>query len=230
MLRDPILDAHTDTLSRYWARGNHAFGLAAILGVALVAMAVSNHRQSALLAQQKPLFVFVDELGRAHPKDYTGLEFDQQDSRFERVVRSSLGQFVQLQFQVRKLTVAEDLPRALLFMTSAKAAPFVSYYRSGAINRLIDSPSQPEVTVEVQNVGLASLTGCGGAGQQPCRAEVEYIETKGRDASPCIVNLTFRFEDAQGNLQKIIVNPLGIAVGEFTQQCGSPKALSVSGR
>ena len=222
--------AYSDSLSRVWNRGTHALIAVWIMAVVLLALSVAIIRLAGELKDKKPLWVFADEVGRAYPKDYQAVHLDRRDPKWERVFKSELGKFVVLQFQVKKRTVAEDLPKALLFMTADTASRFVAQYRNGYINKLLHDGG-PDTQIDVKNVALlVSISQCGEAGEQPCAATVQFVATRDREARDCVVDIQFQREDSD-DFDKLLINPLGIAASEFPAQCGGGRqVVSAVGR
>jgi hypothetical protein len=218
---------YSDSVSKAWARGTHALIAVVCLAFAVVGLTVLSVYLYEEHEHQKPLFFIVGEFGEVHGKSYQILQFDRSDPRFERahVIQSFLAKFVRLQFQFRKKSAADDLPETLYFMSAEKAKPYETAYRDGYIAKRLRDPSEPEVLVSVENIDLQSIALCGGSKERACAARVQYQKTVGNEVQPCMADLQFGFAEGARTFEEMEENPLGIAVEEFSSQCGAAKTV-----
>jgi hypothetical protein len=222
---------YSDGVSKAWARGTHALIAVVCLAFAVVGLTVLSVYLYQEHEHQRPLFFVVGEFGEVHGKSYQVVQFDRSDPRFERahVIQSFLGKFVRLQFQFRKKSAADDLPEALYFMAADKAKPYETAYRDGYITKRLRDPSEPEVLVSVENIDLAPVGLCGGPKQPACSAQIQYTKTVESEAQPCMADIQFGFAEGVRTFEEMEENPLGIAVEEFSSQCGAAKTVAKTG-
>jgi len=228
---DSAVFGYSDSVSRVWARGTHA-----LIAVVLLALAVIGLTGLCLYLyqeheHQKPLFFLLGEFGETYGKSYEILQFNKADPRFERarVMQSFLAKFVRLEFQFKRKSAVDDLPEALYFMNTEKAKPLEAAYRSGYIAKLLRDPGQQEITIDVENVDIESVALCGGARQRPCTAQVQYERAVGNETSRCIADLHFEFAEGDRSFEEIEENPLGLAVDDFSSQCGAARPARTAG-
>lgn len=230
-MADSAVFGYSDGVSRVWARGTHALIAVVFLALAVIGLAGLCFFLYQEHEHQKPLFFLIGGFGETHGRSYEILRFNKADPRFEKahVIQSFLGKFVKLQFQFKRKSAADDLTEALYFMSSEKAKAYEAAYQGGAIVKMLRDPGQQEVTIDLQNVDIESVGSCGGAGQHPCTAQVQYQKTIGTDTWPCIADIQFEFAEGDRSFEEIEENPLGIAVDAFPLQCGAARQVKSAG-
>jgi hypothetical protein len=192
-------------------------GIAAALLVAAFAL-YQVHKISTAFAEWKgPQWVLVDELGKAHAKDFKALEFDPKDPLLEKVVKAAMLKFCALEFQRHHATVFEDLGQAEAFMTAGKAAE-MEKTRTKTAGDFLNSGTAQEADFVRRDTALGNTEDCWPApSRKSCTGgEVEFTRKMEHAKQDCIVHIDYRF----GAPDPDYVNPTGWEAEDWTLDCG----------
>jgi type IV secretory pathway TrbF-like protein len=181
------------------------------LSVVAAGALLLNFRTYSLFRNFKPLVIRIDDVGRAEPLQYSGMEYKPQAPE----IRYFLTQFVHDYYSRNRATVRDDFSRSLSFLDSRLAAERMEHNRkTKEIERFIVEGNE-EIEVHVQNIVLQDLR------KPPFSATVDFEKAflSGRDRTEIrrekyVGSFLFVFKDAVSNAM-IPVNPLGLTVTYF---------------
>src|SRR3954451_13355353 len=126
-----------------------------LLSFVALALAALNVRTAGNAAQQKPLIIRIDDVGRAEAVQYDPTAYPPQAPE----LRYFLTQFVVKHFSRIRSTVQREYPDSLLFLEPALAeATIAQNDQSRALEKFLTNPAEDEVDITVQNVSLTELS------------------------------------------------------------------------
>ena len=186
-----------------------ALVLVSLVALGLVAL---NFRTAGQAAQQKPLVIRINDIGRAEAVQYDGTAYRPQAPE----LRYFLTQFVVKHFSRIRSTLQREYPDSLFFLDPALAdATIAQNEQSRALEAFLTSGTTDEIDVVVQNVSLSELT------TPPYKAAVTFQKVfytpgtrteRSRETDVAQVDFTLRDRVPNGFVR---VNPLGLQISYF---------------
>ena len=186
-----------------------ALVLVSLVALALVAL---NFRTAGQAAQQKPLVIRINDIGRAEAVQYDGTAYQPQAPE----LRYFLTQFVVKHFSRVRSTLQREYPDSLFFLEPALAdATIAQNEQSRVLEGFLTDGTTDEVDVVVQNVSLSELT------TPPYKAAVTFQKVfytpgtrseRRRETDVAQFNFTLRDRVPNGFVR---VNPLGLQISYF---------------
>lgn len=214
-----LVGRYAEVRSREWERGNYALLAVALLSLAIAGLTVAGIYLLGLVREKRVAFVFSDEIGQLHPIEYRSMKFRQDDPRFVLPIKGTLWKFCKDYYERRRPRIAEDLPESMAFMNAPRAQAVKDAIRNGLIDNFLENPGTPEVALELRNVTLGKLSGCGHKDQPMCTGSaVSFYEVSEGKRKFCTVALDFGFGEPDDDL----INSLGLAVTDWRKDCGAP--------
>jgi hypothetical protein len=214
-----IVSRYAEIRSREWERANYALFGVALLCMAVFGLTVASLYLLSMLREKRVAFVFSDEIGQLHPVEYQSVRFRPDDPRFALPIKGTLWKFCKDYYERRRVRIADDLPESMAFMNVPKAQMVKDAIRNGLIDNFLDNPSVTEVKLELRNVTLGRLAGCGHKDQPICTGSaVSFYEVSEDKRKFCTVELDFGF----GEPDEDLINSLGLAVTDWHKDCGAP--------
>jgi type IV secretory pathway TrbF-like protein len=183
-----------------------------VLAVVCLALAALVFRSQMALANEHPLIVRINDVGRAEAIDYRNFQYRPQEAEN----KYYLTRWTELYFSRNRFTIERDQTNSLYFLNSDVQRAMIDQERKDntIVNYTKDS-SLPFVDVEVKNVILDDLR------QSPYSARIEFekvftnpsdnTELK-REQWTASVTYVFR-ENVKNN--ELAVNPLGLTIVRF---------------
>jgi type IV secretory pathway TrbF-like protein len=186
----------------------------ALVLVSLVALGllVLNFRTARQAAEQKPLVIRINDIGRAEAVQYGGTAYQPQAPE----LRYFLTQFVVKHFSRIRATLQREYPDSLFFLDPALAdATMAHNEQSRALQTFLTDGTADEIDVTVQNVSLSELT------TPPYKAAVTFqkvfytpgTRTEQRRETD-VAQIDFMVRDRVPN-GFVRVNPLGLQISYF---------------
>src|ERR1700722_3060181 len=187
---------------------------AAILVLAAVCLTLAGliFKSQRALAAIHPLFVRINDIGRAEAIDYRNFQYRPREAEN----KYYLSRWTELYFSRNRFTVERDQTSALYFLNSDVQRAVIDQERKdNIIPTYIKDSSLPYVDVEVKEVVLDDLR------QSPYSARIEFGQV---DRTPAdhtqlkrerwVASVTYVFrEDVKNN--ELAVNPLGLTIVRF---------------
>jgi type IV secretory pathway TrbF-like protein len=175
----------------------------------LAALAWQSHRA---LAQMRPLFIRINDVGRADAIDYRNFQYRPQEAEN----KYYLTRWAELYFSRNRFTIERDQANALYFLNGDIQRAVIDQERKdNTILNYTKDASLPFVDVEVKNVVLDDLR------QSPYSARVEFekVFTNPADHSELkrerwTASVTYVFRESVQN-NELAVNPLGLTIVRF---------------
>src|SRR6202012_112956 len=127
----------------------------AVLCLSLVAAGalLLNFKTYSLFRNFKPLVIRINDIGRAEPLQYSGMEYKPQAPE----IRYFLTQFVHDYYSRNRATVRDDFSRSLSFLDSRLAAERMDQNRRTKEIETFIVEGNEEIEVHVQNIVLQDL-------------------------------------------------------------------------
>jgi len=184
------------------------------LALALVSLAYSQVRLASVVAGFRPLVLRVDKLGRAEVVRYNDFEYKPQEPE----IKYFLGEFCRLYYGRNRVTLDQNLAKALALLSNDMAAQVRSAWRKQEVIANYVRGTQPEIEIQVHGIAIEDLRG------EPIRARVDFdqvflspTDRSELNRATYTANFAFRFRKDVLTSDILSVNPLGLAIEYFRE-------------
>ena len=158
-------------------------------------------------------YIRIDAIGRAEAIKYDDLNYKPQ----EKEIKYFLTEFCRLYYGRNKLTIRDDLRRALLFMDTQLATnTLAAWTKEKTVDNFLTGTA-PNQEVKVNRIDIEDLR------TAPYKATVEFeliyrspLDGSAIKRSQYTAHVVFAFRDTVGN-DLIQINPLGLAISYFRE-------------
>lgn len=186
----------------------------ALLSLATFSLVGLNIKVIHTFRNFRPLVIRIDEIGRAQAVSYDTFAYKPEGKE----AKYFLTQFCQLYYRRNRYTINEDFTKALYFLDGKLANDIIAAYkRNEVIKSFLDSPSSPQVDVDVEQVALEPMD------KPPYKASVDFYEIWYSPVDHSVLNKTlytatfvFLFRSEVPN-HLIPINPLGLTIVNFRE-------------
>ncbi|HZI56570.1 MAG TPA: VirB8/TrbF family protein [Verrucomicrobiae bacterium] len=158
-------------------------------------------------------YIRIDAIGRAEAIKYDDLSYKPQ----EKEIKYFLTEFCRLYYGRNKLTIRDDVRRALLFMDTQLATnTLAAWTKEKTVDNFL-AGTAPNQEVKVNRIDIEDLRAA------PYKATVEFeliyrspLDGSAIKRSQYTAHVVFAFRDTVGN-DLIQINPLGLAISYFRE-------------
>jgi type IV secretory pathway TrbF-like protein len=183
-----------------------------LLCLVILAQQVVIGRSNKALAEKKPIFIRLDEVGHAESIDYRNFTYKPKEVEN----KFYLTQWAKLYFQRNRFTIESDQTDALFFFDSATSRVVIEAERKEKyIEAYQTNTALPYVEVKVTNIILGDLS------SPPYSAQIEFLKIYKDPNSNTemkrerwTASLNYVFRDNVPN-DMVAINPLGMAIVHF---------------
>jgi len=158
-------------------------------------------------------YIRIDAIGRAEAIKYDDLNYKPQ----EKEIKYFLTEFCRLYYGRNKLTIRDDVRRALLFMDTQLATNTLAAWTKEKTVDTFLTGTAPNQEVKVNRIDIEDLRAA------PYKATVEFeliyrspLDGSAIKRSQYTAHVVFAFRDTVGN-DLIQINPLGLAISYFRE-------------
>jgi len=196
------------------------------LAMALVALGLLyfNLTTMAVLREFKPIFVRVDEVGRAEVVKYDNLTYRPE----AQTIRYFLTGFTRTYYGRNRYAVDENFQKSLLFLDNKLArAVQAAWEKNNVIGEFLENSDHADIEIEVKQVSIEQLQ------TPPFKATVDFdqvfynpIDRSERTRDSYTASFIFVFRN---HIPKdmILVNPIGIAITYFREDVAFKSSTAV---
>jgi|SRR6185437_59963 len=185
-----------------------------ILGLVCGGLIAALTVQQRALANVHPVFIRINDIGRAEAVDYNGLAYKPQEAEN----RYYLKQWAELYYSRNHYSIQKDFTNSLYFLSGdLQRAVMDEYHRDKLIENFVADSTQPNVDIEVKNVTIEDLR------QSPYKAQIEFVKifTNPADHSEIkrerwTAHVVYSFREHVAN-EMLLVNPLGLTISYFRE-------------
>ena len=195
------------------------------LAMSLVALGLvyMNFTTTRVLRDFKPIFVRVDEVGRAEVVKYDNLTYRPE----AQTIRYFLTDFTRTYYGRNRYAVEENFQKSLLFLDNKLVRSVqAAWEKNNVIGEFLDNSDHADIEIEVKQVAIEQLQ------TPPFKATVDFdqvfynpIDRSERTRDSYTANFIFVFRDHIPN-DMILVNPIGIAITYFREDVAFKRSTS----
>lgn len=186
------------------------------LAMSLVAAGLlyMNLRTIGVLRDFKPIFVRVDEVGRAEVVKYDDLTYRPE----AHTVRYFLSDFVRTYYGRNRYLIERNFEKSLLFLENDLARSVRNAWeKNDVIREFLRNSDHADIEIEVKQVALEQLS------EPPFKASVDFdqvfynpVDRSERTRDAYTANFIFVFRDRIPQ-DTLLVNPIGLAITYFRE-------------
>ena len=195
------------------------------LAMSLVALGLvyMNFTTTRVLRDFKPIFVRVDEVGRAEVVKYDNLTYRPE----AQTIRYFLSDFTRTYYGRNRYAVEENFQKSLLFLDNKLVRSVqAAWEKNNVIGEFLDNSDHADIEIEVKQVAIEQLQ------TPPFKATVDFdqvfynpIDRSERTRDSYTANFIFVFREHIPN-DMILVNPIGIAITYFREDVAFKRSTS----
>jgi type IV secretory pathway TrbF-like protein len=185
-----------------------------ILGLVCAGLIAALVMQQKAAANVRPIYIRINEMGRAEAVDYNALAYKPQEIEN----RYYLSQWAQLYYSRNRFSIQKDFTNSLYFLSSDLQRSVMDHYREAkVIPDFVADSTAANVDVEVKNVSIEDLR------QSPYKAQIEFVKIFTNPADHREIkrerwtaHVVYEFHDHVAN-EMLLVNPLGTTITYFRE-------------
>ncbi len=197
------------------------------LAMSLVALGLLylNLTTVGVLRDFKPIFVRVDQIGRAEVVKYDDLTYRPE----AHTIRYFLSDFVRTYYGRNRYLIERNFDKSLLFLDNELARSVrTAWEKNDVIREFLRNSEHADIEIEVKQVALEQLR------EPPFKASVEFdqvfynpVDRSERARDGYTANFIFVFRDHIPQ-DTLLVNPIGLAITYFREdRAFDPERVSV---
>jgi type IV secretory pathway TrbF-like protein len=183
-----------------------------VLGIVCLVLSAVVYKSNQALANVKPMFIRIADVGRAEAIDYRNFAYKPAESEN----KYYLTRWANLYFQRNRYTIERDQTQTLYFLNSDVQQSIIGLERKNkTIATYTSDSSLPYVDIEVKNIILDDLR------QSPYSARIEFekVYVSSQDHTEIkrekwTASVTYVFQQVVKN-EQLVVNPLGLTIIRF---------------